>query len=85
VRNHLGRRRRHRRQNQGTGHQEQVEKNFPRHGKIFEACSFQDLTGQRLGKITRTVSSIEDGVREISILAGGKNVANGKGRKKVWG
>ncbi len=40
------------------------------------------MTGQRLGKITRTVSSIEDGVREISILAGGKSVTNGKGRKK---
>ena len=52
-------------------------------GEIFEACSFQDLTGQRLGKITRTVSTIEAGVREISILAGGKSAANGKGRKKV--
>ncbi|MBT3305666.1 MAG: hypothetical protein HN377_04210 [Alphaproteobacteria bacterium] len=49
-------------------------------GDIFEACSFQDLTGQRLGKITRTVAAIEDGVREISTLAGAK--VNGKGRKK---
>lgn len=52
-------------------------------GEIFEACSFQDLTGQRIAKITRTVSAIEDGVREISILAGGKSAANGKGGKKV--
>ena len=50
-------------------------------GEIFEACSFQDLTGQRLDKITRTVSAIEDGIREISILAGGKNASTGKGRK----
>ncbi|NQV85343.1 MAG: protein phosphatase CheZ [Rhodospirillales bacterium] len=49
-------------------------------GDIFEACSFQDLTGQRLGKITRTVAVIEDGVREVSTQAGVK--ANVKGRKK---
>ena len=41
--------------------------------EIFEACSFQDLTGQRIGKITRTLSALEGGIREISILAGGKS------------
>jgi chemotaxis protein CheZ len=51
-------------------------------GEIFEACSFQDLTGQRLTKVTRTVTAVEDGVREISVLAGGKNAANANGRKK---
>ncbi|NQU57806.1 MAG: hypothetical protein HQ513_11265 [Rhodospirillales bacterium] len=45
-------------------------------GDVFEACSFQDITGQRLGKITRTVTVIEDSVRTVSALAGGK----GKGR-----
>ncbi|MBC8339653.1 MAG: hypothetical protein ISR51_05450 [Rhodospirillales bacterium] len=39
-------------------------------GDIFEACSFQDLTGQRLGKITRSVAVIEEGIGEITILAG---------------
>lgn len=52
-------------------------------GEIFEACSFQDMTGQRLAKITRTVTALEDGVREISVLAGGKGANNGKGRKKA--
>ena len=52
-------------------------------GQIFEACSVQDLTGQRLAKITRTVAALEDGVREISALAGGKGAANTNGRKKA--
>lgn len=41
-------------------------------GDVFEACSFQDITGQRLSKITRTVTVIEGSVRTVSCLAGGK-------------
>lgn len=44
-------------------------------GDIFEACSFQDITGQRLNKTTRTVAVIEDSVRTVSALAGGKGKA----------
>lgn len=55
-------------------------------GDLFEACSFQDITGQRLGKITRTVGAIEAGVQSVSALAGGSGVkkcsgqASGKGK-----
>lgn len=28
--------------------------------EIFEACSFQDITGQRIGKVVRTLNLIED-------------------------
>ncbi len=46
--------------------------------RIFEACSFQDITGQRIGKITRTVGAIEDGFHCVAILAGGKGVKVGR-------
>lgn len=41
--------------------------------ELFEACSFQDITGQRISKITRTVGAIEGGVHAVATLAGGKN------------
>lgn len=46
-------------------------------GDIFEACSFQDLTGQRIGKITRTVAAFQTGFHAIARLAGGKGAGNG--------
>lgn len=46
-------------------------------GDVFEACSFQDITGQRLGKITRTIAVIEGSVRTVSALAGGKGKGGG--------
>jgi chemotaxis protein CheZ len=37
---------------------------------IFEACSFQDITGQRITKVVTTLSEIEDKVAKImSIMA----------------
>lgn len=33
--------------------------------KIFEACNFQDLTGQRIGKVTRTLAFIEERVNAM--------------------
>jgi len=47
-------------------------------GDIFEACSFQDLTGQRIGKITRTLAVLEAGFKAIARLAGGKGAAKGR-------
>jgi chemotaxis protein CheZ len=32
---------------------------------IFEACSFQDITGQRINKVVRTLKTIEDRVARI--------------------
>lgn len=56
-------------------------------GDIFEACSFQDLTGQRIGKIMRTVTAIENALDAVSALAGGQGVDKGKskGKSKVKG
>lgn len=37
--------------------------------KIFEACSFQDITGQRISKVVKTLNHVEDRVGKlISIL-----------------
>lgn len=46
-------------------------------GDLFEACSFQDITGQRIGKITRTVGAIEDVFHRLAALAGGKGGKKG--------
>ncbi len=62
-------------------------------GDIFEACSFQDLTGQRIGKIKRTVTVIENALDAVSALAGGQGTDKGankgtgmsKGKSKVKG
>lgn len=38
--------------------------------KIYEACTFQDITGQRISKIVKALHSIEEKVSEIlSVLA----------------
>ena len=47
-------------------------------GNLFEACSFQDITGQRIGKITRTVAAIESGVHSAARLAGSRGAKAGK-------
>lgn len=40
--------------------------------KIYEACSFQDLTGQRITKVVNTLKTIEDKVeRMIAVLSDG--------------
>ncbi len=33
--------------------------------RIFEACSFQDITGQRIGKVVTALKSIEDRLRLV--------------------
>ena len=33
--------------------------------RIYEACSFQDITGQRITKVVRTLKSIEDRIAAI--------------------
>jgi chemotaxis protein CheZ len=39
---------------------------------ILEACSFQDITGQRIRKVTRTLAEIEISVARLVSLFGGK-------------
>ncbi len=38
--------------------------------EIFEACSFQDITGQRIGKITKSLSYVEKRVNAIVTIWG---------------
>ena len=38
--------------------------------RIFEACSFQDITGQRISKVVETLSHIENRVLELRDLMG---------------
>jgi len=40
--------------------------------KIYEACSFQDITGQRITKVVRTLKSIEDKVGKLVSVLGQK-------------
>ena len=46
-------------------------------GDLFEACSFQDITGQRIGKITCTVGAIEDVFHRLAALGGRKGDKKG--------
>jgi chemotaxis protein CheZ len=39
--------------------------------KIFEACNFQDLTGQRISKVVSTLSFIEDRIMRMMEIWGG--------------
>ena len=56
---------------------------------IFEACSFQDLTGQRISKISRTVSAVGNTFAGVSKVAGGKSapriLAKGKCINRIDG
>ncbi|MBB4211313.1 chemotaxis regulatin CheY-phosphate phosphatase CheZ [Rhodothalassium salexigens DSM 2132] len=38
--------------------------------RIFEACSFQDITGQRISKVVETLTFVEDRVHELRTLMG---------------
>lgn len=46
------------------------------HGNaVFEACSFQDLTGQRVAKITKTMQFVEDKVKQLIYMWGRDELA----------
>ena len=42
--------------------------------KLFEACSFQDLTGQRITKVVKTIDFIEDRIETMQIIWGRKDI-----------
>ncbi|WP_298960049.1 protein phosphatase CheZ [uncultured Methylobacterium sp.] len=42
---------------------------------IFEACNFQDLTGQRISKVVRTIVLVEERVGEMLSLWSGSGAA----------
>ena len=58
-------------------------------GDIFETCSFQDLTGQRIRNISRTVSAVGNTFAGVSKVAGGKSapriLAKGKCINRIDG
>ena len=47
-------------------------------GDLFEACSVQDITGQRITKITRIIDAIEASFLSLTNIAGGKGAKAGK-------
>ncbi len=44
-------------------------------GVIFEACTFQDITGQRISKIARSMSYVDQRVRAIAEIWGAASLA----------
>lgn len=46
-------------------------------GEIFEACSFQDITGQRINKVVQTFLYIDDKVRRMTEALGIEGVEDG--------
>ncbi|WP_438994088.1 protein phosphatase CheZ [Pseudemcibacter sp.] len=52
--------------------------------KIFEACSFQDITGQRISKVVKTLNHVEDRVNKlISILGITSDSSTSNGAKPI--
>jgi chemotaxis protein CheZ len=45
--------------------------------RIFEACNFQDLTGQRISKVLQTLKFVEDRVGRMMEIWGGREVVTG--------
>ncbi len=44
-------------------------------GAIFEACTFQDITGQRISKIARSMKYVDERVGAIAALWGAASLA----------
>ena len=40
-------------------------------GRIYEACSFQDLSGQRITKVVKTLRQVESGLQQLLRAFGG--------------
>lgn len=38
--------------------------------RVYEACTFQDITGQRIAKVVRTLQSIEKRVNTLALVCG---------------
>jgi chemotaxis protein CheZ len=42
--------------------------------KLFEACSFQDLTGQRITKVVKTIDYIEERIETMQVIWGRRDI-----------
>lgn len=52
--------------------------------KIFEACSFQDITGQRISKVVKTLNHVEERVGKLITILGLSSVdANSNSKKPI--
>jgi len=52
--------------------------------RVYEACTFQDITGQRIAKVVRTLQSIEKRVNTLALACGaeiGEAAPAGGGKK----
>jgi chemotaxis protein CheZ len=49
---------------------------------IYEACGFQDITGQRISKVVNALQSIEEKVFDL-LVAFGEESEEGRGKRKV--
>ncbi|MDO8605327.1 MAG: protein phosphatase CheZ [Phaeospirillum sp.] len=45
-------------------------------GTIFEACNFQDITGQRITKVVKTLKYVEDRINAMIEIWGSENIAD---------
>jgi chemotaxis protein CheZ len=53
--------------------------------RIIEACSFQDITGQRVSKVVSTLEHIENRIERFASVMGVKDAATGdKNEKDKW-
>ena len=43
---------------------------------VFEACSFQDITGQRVGRVAKSITFVEERVEMLKKLLGEQEMAN---------
>ena len=46
--------------------------------KVYEACSFQDITGQRITKVVKALHHIERRIGALLAVFGAEHLANGK-------
>lgn len=54
--------------------------------KIFEACSFQDITGQRISKVVKAIREIDEKVEHMmSVIGGGRSAPAATDEKAVGG
>lgn len=53
-----------------------VDKVLASQGDIFEACSFQDITGQRVSKIVKSIAFVEERVNALIEIWGREQLAS---------
>lgn len=52
-----------------------LDKIIENSNKVFEACTFQDITGQRIGKIVKTMNLLEGTLSSLVVIVGKDSIA----------